>query len=238
MAFILPIEEPWTSQPQEEVGIDWSNPITKGVTAAIIGNNAEILTRSTRATFGTAPASAAGSNGRCWDSSAASGGQYYSVSDNRWTTSAQSHFMLAEITSSSGVYAGLIGSAKGDGTSGSLAIQRSGSGTSYAVFNAPTATASFGDVTDIVNAGVKAICVTCEGTNSAAYLNGIYWGGGSLSGGVTTQSSGRLFSLCARDASTTYYHGGRVFVRFAWNRALSAQEVASLSANPWQIFTP
>lgn len=35
MAFILPIEEPWTSQPQVEVGIDWSNPLARWLSNAL-----------------------------------------------------------------------------------------------------------------------------------------------------------------------------------------------------------
>ena len=37
MAFILPIEEPWTSQPQVAVGVDWSNPLANGIVGTVSG---------------------------------------------------------------------------------------------------------------------------------------------------------------------------------------------------------
>lgn len=235
---------PWTVQPQIAAGIDWGNPITRGLVAAILPSvayNDFLSPATTVSTFGTAPVKSPGIAGVGPSSKAATGGIYLTASDNRYTGAAQSHFMLADISAIVGDYAGLIGTSKGDGSAGSISIQRNGSLNSYRVYNNPTNGSAFGNTTDIVGAGLKAVTLTADAnnpTNWVAYLNQAVWGSGTVTSGVTTQTTGRLLTLSERSVSASVSHQGIWFLRLAWNRILSAQEVASLATNPWQIFTP
>jgi hypothetical protein len=68
-----------------------------------------------------------------------------------------------------------------------------------------------------------------------------YWDGKAV--GSTTGITGSVTSATGLSLGADIYGGSRFFggnldCAFAWGRALSAVEVAAMTANPWQVFRP
>ena len=75
---------------------------------------------------------------------------------------------------------------------------------------------------------------TYDGANIRNYVGGAAAGTTAKTGNVDQGG----FSLNINRWNSSSVHAGRFFVGAIWGRALSADEIASLSANPWQLFEP
>ena len=68
----------------------------------------------------------------------------------------------------------------------------------------------------------------------------MYEGGALVASAPTStpaaQANSRVVLFGERAASTTYSMAGKIYFHASWNRRLSVAEIASISANPWQIF--
>jgi hypothetical protein len=69
----IPHKESWTSQPQAAVGIDWRNPLTRGLTTAVLPHlGFDAVSREIVGVLGTKPAVVPGGNGLAISPSAGS----------------------------------------------------------------------------------------------------------------------------------------------------------------------
>jgi len=226
-------------QPQDAVGIDWSNPLTQGL----------------RALVNAAGAPRDAVTGRLLVNSGMTltpyrGGSVYAATVAA-TTRIELPFDLAGPAASIHVIAARDASATGASAANPRSVA--------ALFSDSTSGAdpvfwegnlgnSFGAVGDVnkprfgTNAvGIGTIYrdgVALSGNNPAttALTNGqMYAMSFVASSGVTPSGTGKLLIFNARNLFTT---DGRLQFFGLWDRALTAAEVRHLNENPWQLFAP
>jgi hypothetical protein len=78
------------------------------------------------------------------------------------------------------------------------------------------------------------IACTFDGSNGRGYSNGVQTIGPTAATVVNTVANLRINENSISTATNT----SSVYAVYYWNRVLSAAEVLSIHANPWQIFTP
>src|SRR5207244_11666070 len=78
------------------------------------------------------------------------------------------------------------------------------------------------------------LAVSQAGQPASAWQNGIKIGSNSTTNAVFSSGSMRVGGR--KNGSQGWANGGLAMVA-AWNRVLSDDEMRSLAANPWQIFT-
>ena len=219
----------WTSQPQQAVGIDWSNPITRGLVIAF--NHPSKLDHAKNrlaSVNGTVTSSA---NGVSFGESSS-----LSVTDTP----------LEKFTIVSGAFA--------SASTGTLFSRTSGSGGAYRQnyvlsLNGGT-TPRFGFETSgsypyiassiSVSSGAFVVAAASyDGATQKVYTNGI--SGGSQAAATPTTSIAsvdtQVGAVDGTDRAVRYTGAGIKFA-YLWNRALSDAEISSISRNPWQIFKP
>ena len=79
------------------------------------------------------------------------------------------------------------------------------------------------------------VVLTVKSGEQKAYYDGSLWSSNTLSGGFTIPS---FFLLSASEQSSRLGFDGITYAVLMFDRVLSQEDVASLSANPWQIFAP
>jgi len=211
------------SQPQQPVGIDWGNPLTRGLISAVsLDSNVGFGVSITKQ---NSPPSSATKKGI----GVQLNGSNQSVSIGKAFASAKGTiFLLADIK---------------DATASSkcIACQTSDAGGSNVGVGWKNNTFIIdGSAIGIaLTTGINALVGTWDSSASnAAYVNGIKQG--TAPGRASTGDANYPFTFGA-----FYYSGGRIFQHqntpvlfFAFDRALSAVEIKQLSDNPWSIFQP
>jgi hypothetical protein len=79
--------------------------------------------------------------------------------------------------------------------------------------------------------------VTQDGTTLRSYVDGVADVTDTYTSGTFNLLNRAAVGALVRSTVGSYFSGG-VFFGAAWNRVLSADEVAELSRNPWQLFRP
>jgi hypothetical protein len=81
-------------------------------------------------------------------------------------------------------------------------------------------------------------CLTSDGSNLRGYQNGRLVGTTATTGANLSYDA--IYHRVGLGSATGDFGGLNGAVHFAgvWNRALRAEEIKSLSNNPWQIFAP
>lgn len=232
MAFVK-VRIPRTSQPQDACGIDWSNPITKGLAAAVSGGLAyDYVTNTALASVGLS--SAVTPFGMAATVSASEGSRIELPFE---VSGAITVFALASRdgdTPSSGVNKVQV-----------LASNRTASQSTFWEINLGNGWGADADKN-------KPRFSTSTVGIGSIYINGALDSGNNPSD--TSLVSGHFYSVAFVAASGApssgsgktwlfgesgiYALNGRVPLILLFSRALSADEVASLSSNPWQIFEP
>lgn len=219
----------WTSQPQQAVGIDWSNPITRGLVVAFNHpNKLDHVKNSLASRNGTVTSSA---NGVSFGASSS-----LSVTDTP----------LEKFTIVSGAFA--------SASTGTLFSRTSGVGGShrqnYVLSLNGGTTPRFGFETSgsypyiassiSVSSGAFVVAAASyDGATQKVYTNGIT-GGAQVAATPTTSIASvdtQVGAVYGTDRAVPYTGAGIKFA-YLWNRALSDAEILSISQNPWQIFKP
>lgn len=215
---------PRTSQPQQPVGIDWGNPITRGLTSVFVfegGNAIEVISGKRFADVGlTKKITSKGTGGSTSTAAGISTGT-----------------LLSNITSFSRVFVATL-QTTGTGTFSNSA----NSGTSGAQIQvSPTAIefnrhnlVNYLSVTGL-SQGVYSGALAADGTSQYIYLNGVLRS--SRSGTMPSLSSAGGGTLLSTGATSSRFDG-TMLLHCDYNRKITNAEAAALSANPWQIFTP
>lgn len=225
------------SQPQQPVGVDWSNPITRGLQVAFNGSQYLSVTPTgiVSPSFDTRPTARAGKAGIATAGDGASTSTYHAIPQS--TTGEFTLFVLAEqysqltdrriiaLTNSGDTSTVAIGTGVSDASKARL-------WTNIAVCDLTTTPQIFaaGTVSSVavsVNNAASSIRFFANGAFDQSYANSI---------NVTTRNRISFGSL-RRTTNGSVFNGG-VYLGLYFNRALSDAEIKSLSDNPWQIFQP
>lgn len=234
----LILRHPWTQQPQYPVGIDWGNPITRGLVSVLQGNSfldqvnfGRAVTKQTNTILQPSYAEI-GYKGAGTDPqgiNVGTGGLSQIVAGNSPVTVA-----MGVIPFATGVREAFCADYSAAGSGASIIFEQQVANT-YRVGFASGTVAKVVD-TGTVEAGRLAhICGTHDLTTINGYINGV--------AGTPVLCGNRDAGNTLRVGAPGAYTGGIrfrgwVLYWYVWNRTLSAAEVKSLSDNPRQIFQP
>ena len=241
----------WTSQPQFATGIDWSNPITAGLAfnASAINNLQDTFSNVTPASTGTVSRVATTSGlATSFSSAQESYGNLNPLTGNKAT------FNIVCVPSSLAQVAGLVnkrdssllqhaysmgfnyaGTQEFSVNIGDSSGANGGANYSFNTTESFWVTGGLCNITVIIDGSASAgnkVKVWCNG-RQASYKNS------TLDNSFSSFFAGTSPLLLGRvNTSGTNYFSGSILSVSVINRALSPAEAASLSANPWQIFSP
>lgn len=237
----LPLQNVCTSQPQSPVGIDWANPLTKGLIGLINGSRSgfkgDMVTNSP-APQATGP--------RAYQSGESFGGLTTGVAYPRLNAGAKNWDITSPVMSMFAAY-----HPTANGSSSNIASNGLGTSSGFAIYShfsngtprfviyeaggvAKTVTGSTGDIKlNRLNTG----CVTSDGSNVCGYQNGTLIGTTATTGAnLNYDATYHRVALGGSAQDSGGLAGCAVHYAGLWNRALSAAEIKSLSNNPWQVF--
>ena len=238
----------WTQQPQVPVGIDWSNPITRGLKFAHNPSSGAInLVNGQRALNSTAQDVTVGKSGKRIQGESA--GFQSEYSPNGLESAGNSLTIFSVITAQTAQYLGSDGDCY-------LLSTRDGSnnGWSFGRYQA-TGGGATGNLTRLAlvlqnvafypetNYTIPSfvdtpIALRVSGSTASYFSFGMK-SSSDETVGTQLSSSGNLIHGGLGPYGTSYNRWlDRAYCTMAWNRALSDAEIRSISQNPWQIFKP
>jgi hypothetical protein len=220
---------PWTSQPQWAVGVDWSNPITRGLTLALLPNYEAV-----------AGVDASGDQTAYNDGLYTKGTTCYIPASHPFYSIKNGHTILcvAKVLALIDYAALFICSYNAAGTAPYVALGFTAGastavscGQSFVAYNS----SSFDAIQSstgyfVVSDKQQVFANTRSGTNASFYIGGVF----------SHNESGLDVSpdFVNRRPIAMGAVSKPVALTLAFSRVLSASEIRSLSANPWQIFQP
>lgn len=218
------------SQPQNLTGVDWGNPITRGLIALVDGvSRRDLMQTALPTSYNGAQLGASSGLAMGYET-----GQFASFAfANRSRIANQlSVFSFTDYTASGSPNSFLFGDTEAAGTGYNFGLYSNGlQWLSFVKTGGSGASASGGTF------GQRrrfAHSFTYDGTSIRQYLDGVAAGVTAKTGNVDTGA----FGLNINRWNAGSPHAGRFFVGAVWNRALTPAEIVSLSANPWQLFAP
>ena len=230
-------KEPWKSQPQVPAGVDWSNPLTRGLRAIVYAGRPYNFATN-RFLTSTVQGGAITPYGLGFASAAVATNIVELPFELNGAVSI--HAVVSRDASASGRDSGNPNSVASIAGNRSAALEPT-----FWEFNIGN---SYGSASDVDKPRF---------INNAVAIGSIYLDGVLLSGtnpATTALTNGRFYSITASAASGATASGtgktrlfnlngqyglnGRVPLIALWNRALSESEIAELSENPWQLLQP
>ena len=224
-----PIELPWLRQPTEQAGINWSNPLTRGLVRLVAWRGIEAVDLVTGAALNrvsTGFAAAVLSDGE--GSSNTNESSYWELPI---TTEARNSLSMGWVGLHSG---GSVPITVRDSSSsfGTILFWRNGGGWQ-------TRAGGTGGSVDIAAAGAFAIGrIYAACTSIGASTARVHVDGAQVTSGSTSGSSGILLS------PWVLHHNGAIsgaalassLLLAVWDRDLTATEAQSFTGRPWQLF--
>jgi len=237
-----------TSQPQELVGIDWSNPLTAGLVFAT--DEPSRLRDSVSGVFPSATVGGIGSAvtnyGKAIDFSS-DVFSYGNVDLLAGVTNAT--FQIIEIPNSTAQAAGIVNKRLAHNNNNSYSI-----GYNYVSNQFTVEIGSSLGTQSIIAYGFNLASFSTSGNSIVTTINGTAAAGQKVklwNNGISVATVATLFDSAiggffygttplelGRVNNGTYYYAGKVVLVRIWNRDISESEAKSLSDNPWQIFEP
>jgi len=224
-----------TRQPQQPVGIDWSNPITRGLVSCVDKDGREFVSGDSLVKTGdltakpTAKGLAIGSAGSAYFSRAS--------------------FNNVAPTNTAFTVAGTVALGSTSQTNKYLAYQANSGGFNQAsvIFGYVSGNIEFyvagftgdsprtGSQIPIADTQPHTFAYSYDGVNWVGYLDGVvaFETTRTFNINLTTVTEGALLSAGNSNIADAYLLGWSTF-----NRGLSKPELRELTANPWQIFQP
>jgi hypothetical protein len=215
------------AQPQTAVGIDWSNPITRGLVACLDANRRVLINGSE-----TKPLTLTNPVRRASQQEYGSTTYQASMQAIKAPAASSNVTMLSLFIPSTEVTERAYGQL-GQTASGNTFSVASGDGTTAGVVRFKIYLGSTRTIgASQANVGVPNLAIArhINGQSQNLWLNGVK---DAASGAFTGNSIGFGFYGFNAFSGT-----GTSILNAVWNRALTDAEIKSLSENPWQIFAP
>jgi hypothetical protein len=232
---------PWTEQPQEAVGVDWSNPLSAGLISAVIGGQ-RFDCFGRRITFNSTTTTAPGADGLRTVTNGTTDSAYIDIPTQvltAWT-------IWGRTTPTSLALDATLGSLGNTGTSTPTVSLRMGNATSNRLQywqradNSGSISAGPRDSGVAVFSAGETLSVSLSVSTPTALLRGFK--NGALIEAPSTNIAANSWTVNRIGIGVLYAAGnfslgayGSSLLLF-FNRELSDSEQASLAANPWQLF--
>lgn len=222
---LIRVRQPWTQQPQVAVGIDWGNPLTNGLVESILPAQRRSSVRGIIPTSSGTMTVSPGLKGIGLKTSANDGSK--DAYAGAWSQLLEMT-MLALFRLDGKDSVGRICGTYVGGTSG-YALSTNATNSRCFYYGSVPISLSGAALTT----GEKCWLMRCDGSTVDLFEQGV----------KTASASGTLivgtgdFCIGADNSSNSCARANR-YLSAVWNRALYDHEIASISANPWQLFAP
>lgn len=220
------LRTPRVSQPQGPTGIDWGNPITRGlVTATLPGmcQSAGAITPTPQYQAGVKQSvSRLGAVAR----TVANFG--VSLGDQPKFNFGTQDFTMFCVVSPVARTGTQVAVGRYNATSGSYWLGYTGGAVAFSVSGVNASCTAPAGVTDT-------LCGVRSAGSITAYANGVSGSAVAAAGSVTATG---ILAIGVFGSYNSYYCVGDYALTAIWDRALSKTEILALSLNPWQIFAP
>lgn len=245
-AFILPSK--FSAQQRGMREIDWGNPITRGLLFFTAGDNRIDFVRKRRGTI--AGSAATMRNGKAGRSPAFSANGYiWFERDTLLEPSARVTCWSfgARLTATTGRYSRTIGKTYNNNSSPYISYGMEINGDTAGQQNIQLAMTIAGTQFSLqANNTLPAVAApfqaaaTYDGATARIFVDGVQRNSVAKTGSISydTTTTGRLIIANSASNANNNPLTGDVFATAVWNRALTAAELRSLKANPWQLFRP
>ena len=237
----------WKKQPQRPKDIAWNNPICKGLCVAVVGSNPVNSCDNRNASINQAKklGNKIGSVFQCatgqqnveWanyqpiltNNGAGTGDFTMMVYANPAAGGGATQSLFAQKNDAAGApYAqtGIYANAVSGGSYGSGSLE-------FLIYNGgPT----YADLPGVIDGNWHLFAAVRKGITLTLYSDATSTSS-SLSA-LSISQAGRYLAIGSQGNTTVSASSAQIGYAYAWNRALSAAEIAGISANPWQIFAP
>ena len=222
-----------TSQPQTPCGIDWSNPVTRGLTVANTGNSRLNLVDGKPELISTSYPSSPNKSGICLNQTTDTAPRYWKTKPTGSNGLTIFCVTDAQVKGAAAfVYGGYFSSSTGEGFSLS---QYNGGLLAATVFPSSL------EITKPLKSdasGMTTCALVRRGTSLTmkTWLNGVFTTSTDNGGSFVGLDTAGFFEVLT--GVTPANQGARSNLLLTFDRALSDAEIKSLSDNPWQIFQP
>jgi hypothetical protein len=219
---------PWRQQPQIAVGIDWNNPISRGLKSAVNGgafNFADLV--DANAFVGSNSGKAIIKNGVALN--------FNGSSDflSKTIAAPPAYTTLCIVRTNTGSGVNNIMSA---GAGGAYAWQIRQDSNQLSFYHESGGAPQLASESGVMTAGSEHIIV---GTWDGASTTKLYRAGALRSSNTNVASIRSVTSLViGRESNVVQYWNGGIALCATWFRELSAKEVFDVSNNPWLLFPP
>lgn len=228
---------PWTSQPQQAVGIYWGNPITRGLAAAFNYSgfdNVGGLALSRSGTLSVLPTSAGLSSG-------SSGTAYFSLATRNIVAPTNTAFSVVGTfrVNNAAQTNKYIAFLRDGGGAGNQAAVIFGYVANKIEFFAPQFTGAdprTGSQITVPDTNPHTFAYCYDGSNWSGYIDGVQVFSVSRTFSCNVASTNLVSTILSANGSNTL--DGAIVQWTTFSRGLSSSEARSLTANPWQIFKP
>ena len=232
MPIVIPRREIWTRQPRQDVGIDWSNSLTDGLHAAVIGNAYDAV--SGKKLYSVGATNTATAYGIANTISVVASNRIELPFEVSGAVSV--HTVVSRDASVAPTGAQYIAALVSNRTAGQATFWEFNAGNAYGAvgdYDKPRFSSNSGGIGTLYLNGSA-----LSGNNPAAtaLANGTFYGITAVAAsGANSSGSGKLWLL---GQNAAFAINGRMPLCCIWDRALRVAEVAAINANPWQIFQP
>ena len=223
---LIPRKQVWTRQPQQHVGIDWSNPLTRNLAFAAFGIHPNSVVNNGYPTVSGGFTFSIGSQGICAKAPGTqiAGAVTYPSTIN--IAVSQNYSFLALVKPST--------DSAGTGTAG----------TQYAIGSQPNKL-SIGSTSIVATIDNNNVTLAHSLTSPTLFMAKrvgnqayVYTPAGSNVATTGTRAQAITALLTGRDAGGSNLSNTETYLTLFYTRDISAYEYEELQRNPWQIFAP
>ena len=240
----LILKRPWTRQPQVAERVDWGNPLAaRLIVASSPGRSGYNAVDGQRLIVTTQTAPSPTLRGIALDHSAGANAAYFPAALPSGGTAYTMLTIAASVNEARSAYALMIGdevangnsqarlglntALNGDGAAGKFALVEYGGGAYRAQIEASTI--------NYVDGNLHVYGAVRNGSDVSLWFDGAMVASNSAAAGSITPAQ-RVYVSGSGNLSTASVN--KQVLALVWLRALSAAEMAAVSANPWQLFAP
>ena len=231
---------PWTRQPQTPVGIDWSNPITRGLVGAWYPGAGLVNVVDQKRLTSNLVAYSVSPSGTVADFTVNHGSGPYIQFGFDLAGAGTVYALVSRDTSASGTGVDAVAELFTNRTAGQANFWELNLGNAFGAAPDVDKPRFSNDTSGIGTIYLNGAALSGNNPATTALNNKQFYSvAGVASSGFNASGAGVILVGAANiSVGTNFQLNGRVALSLIFNTAKSARDIAAISANPWRLFAP